>query len=247
MAKEVAKTATASKAVAEVAPDYIKQGGNRGSEEVTRDDLVIPRLEVAQALSPCLKESNPEYIPGIKAGHIYNSVTRENYGPAVTVCPVTFQKQWLVWRDRKKGGGFRGAYNTQEEAMSTIAAQDEPEEWSANDTGQHLVLLVHDDGRTEEAIVSMSRTKLKVSRQWNALVRINGGDRFSRTYTLFTTEDSNDQGDFYNFGVQTGSWPALPVYRQAESLYNAVVAGHRTANMDVGDGGENAPASSTEY
>lgn len=221
-------------------PDYIKQGAGRGNEHVQMEDVVIPRIEVAQALSPCLKKSDPEYIEGAEVGSLYNSLTRELYGDKILVCPVIFRKEYLVWKDRLKGGGFRGAHATQQEAQVRILEQpsDEQKDYMVNETGQHLVLVVHDDGRTEEAMVSMSKTKLKISRQWNSLVRINGGDRFARLYLLFTQDDETPKGEFKNFAVQTGGFPDKATYLQAEALYNAVSSGSRKVVMDTSDGGD---------
>lgn len=232
----------------DVVPSYIKSGGNRGSEAVTTEDITIPRIEIMQALSPCLDEKKPEFIDGGKQGHLYNSVTREDYGDMVVVCPVLFRSQFLVWRDRKKGGGFRGAYDTAEEAKEAVAGTEDPENWSIIPTAQNLVLVVHEDGTTEEAMISMARTKMKVSRQWNALVRINGNDRFSRLYNVFSVDDANSQGqDYKNLGIANAGFPVESVYLQAESLYKQVSSGIREMKMDSSDvgGGEEAP--NTEF
>lgn len=225
-------------------PAYIKQSDKgRGSEHVEMQDVAIPRLEVVQALSPCLKKNDAGYIEGSEQGMIYNSVTRELYGHKVDVIPVFFKKQWLVWRDRKSpaGGGFGGAYDTVQEANERIKQEDpkQQEFWAPQDTAQQLVLVVKADGTTEEAIVSMSRTKLKVSKNWNSLIRLNGNDRFSRQYVLFTVDEQNSKGDDYkNFAVANGGWPAELHYKKAEALYLAVASGERKVVMDVSDSGE---------
>jgi hypothetical protein len=60
-----------------------------------------------------LKKSKAEYIEGIEAGDLYNSVTRAIYGRDVIVIPVGYVKEHLLWKDRDKGGGFGGAYPTE--------------------------------------------------------------------------------------------------------------------------------------
>lgn len=61
-------------------PDYIKAGDTRGSENITADELKIPRVLLAQALSPQLIEGDGSYIEGLKLGDAFNSVSREIYG-----------------------------------------------------------------------------------------------------------------------------------------------------------------------
>ena len=54
-----------------VAPAYIDQGQSRGSENVTTEDLVIPRLEIVQALSPCKDKNEGAYIEGCEEGQLF--------------------------------------------------------------------------------------------------------------------------------------------------------------------------------
>lgn len=217
-------------------PDYIKQGGGRGNENVDMSDMVIPRIEVAQALSKCLKESDPNYIEGAKQGDLYNTVTRENYGQAVKVVPIVFKKEYLAWREQDLGGGFAGAYPTQEACEARIKQEEKPEEWEATETAQQLVLVVKQDGTTEEAVVSMNKTKLKVSKNWNSLIRLNGNDRFSRIYILHSVDETNAANkDYKNFGVYNGGFPPVDIYKKAEALYDALRSGSRKMNIDRSD------------
>lgn len=245
-------------------PDYIRQSQGRGSENVEMQDLVIPRIELVQALSYCLEEGGADYIEGAKPGMFYNSVTRELYGPQVVVCPVFFKKQYLCWKDRKKGGGFGGAYDTMQEANERISRETEEQEaWEAIETHQQIVLVVNPDTHeTSEAVLSCARTKQKVSRQWNSLIRVNGFDRFSRIYELFGVDDENSAGEkFKNIGVRYVDFASMPVYKAAEALYNSIASGERAVKIDdtfidAGMGSEDAtppgaeagdPGASTEY
>lgn len=217
----------------EVVPDYMRQGEGRGSEAVEAQDLIIPRLEVVQALSPALDKGHAAYIEGAELGDIYNSVTREVYGAKVCVVPVLFKKEYLVWRDRKLGGGFRGALPTLEQAEERIQEQDKPEEYEALETAQQFVLVIREEGYTEQAVVSMSRTKMKVSRNWNSLIRLKGGDRFSRFYWLGTVDEVNANNQKYkNFAVIPGSFAPEVAYKEAEAIYTGLTSGTLKARVD---------------
>lgn len=218
-------------------PDYIRQESNRGSENVGTEDIVIPRLEVIQGLSPAVKRGDPKYIQGAQAGMLTNSVTRQLYGDNVTVVPVYYTKQWLVWRDQSKGGGFAGAYETQQEAQARADKEGgEKEGWGCIDTPQHLCLLINPESHDcEEIMVSMPRTKAKISRQWNSMIRLAGGDRFSRAYTFGTALEKNDKGDFYNLTVTLTGFPTKVVYLRAEELYKRIASGARKVVMDTSD------------
>jgi len=235
VAKKKAVARKAQTALAEV-PDYIKNatGAGRGSEEVGAEDLIIPRVEIIQALSPARKKTDAAYIEGAEEGMLFNTLTRELYGERIAVVPVAFHKEWIVWKTRKAGGGFRGAFPSAAEARARAQELiDEGEDVEVVDTGQHIVLVVHDDGRTEEAVISMQKSKAKVSRQWNSLIRLNGGDRFSRQYEMTTFEDENSQGDtYFNYRVALEGFPSQQVYAAAEALYESIHSGKLKVGID---------------
>lgn len=66
-------------------PDYFAKNDRRGFEDTTSTDVLIPRLALAQALSPQVTDGDPNRIEGLKVGDLFNSVTGENYGREVHV------------------------------------------------------------------------------------------------------------------------------------------------------------------
>lgn len=220
-------------------PDYIKQGQNRGSEEVGARDMVLPRLEIVQAMSK-FKDENED----AREGDMYNSVTQENLGDLVYFVPVFFRAEYLVWKDYDEGGGFGGAFNTEADAKAKlkemIEGGEDPALWEVVDTPVHYGLRITPDGVMEQIVLSMAKTKAKVSRKWNALIQINGGDRFSRVYKLTTFKDENKKGQkFHNFVVQPAGFAPKQVYEQAEQLYTVFKNQEiRVAHETVIDGAE---------
>ena len=229
-------------------PEYLAQMGNktsRGNEQVGTDDLVFPRLEVVQALSPCLKKSDPTYIEGSEQGMLFNNLTRELYGDEVLVMPIYFRKEYLIWVVRQKSdgsGGFRGSYATAELAAAKITELDE-DNLQIVDTAQQFCLLVG-NGRTEEIVISMAKSKLKVSRRWNSLIRLAGGDRWSRVYKLGAVEEVGKKGTFWNYTVEVAGFPTKPMYDIAAAKYDSIASGRVRADIsgdammadDDGDG-----------
>lgn len=231
-------------------PAYIKhKGPARGSENVTSDDLVIPRLEITQALSPCIDKGDPSYIPGAEAGMLFNSVTRQLYGDTVIFIPVVFKQEYLLWRDRKKGGGFAGAHPDIDAANAAIQQLDDPENWEAIPTAQHFGLLISDStGSFEETVISMAKTKLKVSRKFNTLIRMNEGDRFSRAYLVSAVQEQNNEGQkYYNFAIKNYGFPSESVYMAAEHLWSSVHKGDRAIEADRSEEGVVASTSESEF
>ena len=217
---EVAVAATQSVlAFSQETPDYMNQGAARGSEGVRSSDMLLPRLELVQALSP-IKETNPD----IKEGNLFNSVTGEVYGDMTYFVPVFFKMEFLVWRAQDQGGGFLGSFPTRAEAderrMQAISDGENPEYIEIVDTPVQYGMRITPDGHHEQIVISMAKTKAKVSRKWNAIIQIAGGDRFSRVYKVSSFKDENKKGQkFYNFVVQPAGFTPKAIYNEAERLY----------------------------
>lgn len=212
----------------------MKKGATRGAENVGNEDVIIPRIELVQSLSPARKKTDPGYIEGCEEGHLFNNVTRELYGPEVEVVPVYYAKQFLVWKDRKQGGGtngFRGAFASPELAQKAIAELGE-EGLDVVDTAQHFVLVKH-EGKWQEAVVSMSKSKFKVSKRWNSLIRLTNADSFAKRYRLYSVTETNANNEsYYNFGVSGLGFVDKETYERAEKLYEAVSRGAVKVNTD---------------
>ena len=206
----------------------MSQASQRGQENVGVDDLSIPRLDVIQALSPQRKKSAPEYIEGAEEGMLFNNVTGELYGTEIDFVPVYFRKEWLIWKDRAAGGGFGGSHNSPSDARAECDRLGP--EWDVSETALHFGMIVDGDGPVAEVVISMSRSKLKASRQLNTLCKMVGGDRFSSSYKIAAVEVSGDKGDYYNLSVRRLAYVTEDIYHAAETLYDSVSAGNRDMN-----------------
>lgn len=214
-------------AVLDERPDWVQQDSARGSEEVTANDIILPRIDVLQALSPQIKKSDPKFIPGSEQGVIFNTVSGELYGPSVMFIPISFKREFIIWQDRKAGGGFRGAFQTEDEAEAELATLENPDGHEIVETHVHFVLLLTEDGRTEEAVLSMARSKRKVSRKLNSLVQMIPGDRFSRVYRLSAVEVSGPKGEYWSFDVASVGYASKEGYLRGQSVYEAIHRGER--------------------
>lgn len=234
-------------------PAYMSQDTNRGSENVSVEDIAIPRLEIVQSLSPIRKE-DPDALEGM----LYNSVTHELYGHEVAFVPVMFIRQFLVWKDRKKGGGFRGAFPDYRSANNRIAETadegENPADFMAIETPSHYgLLVVHpqsvENRRLEEVAISMPRSKMKVSKRFNALVQLAGGDRFSKMYSISTIEETNAVNqEYFNFNVTPMAWCPEAIYRRAEQIFEKIKGAMININHASADSADDADlAGSMEY
>lgn len=227
-------------------PDYIKEGPGRGNEDVSARDMVLPRIEIIQSESPIL-EINGDAAPGL----LFNTVTNEVLGDRVYFVPIYYRTEYIVWKSKDEGGGFFGAFTSQGEAETRrrekIADGEKPEHMEIVDTPVHYGLLVDPQTKsTQQAVISMAKSKAKVSRKWNSVIQICGGDRFSRVYAIGTFKDQNAKGKtFQNFTVTPAGFAPESVYREAERLYPMLKQSASANHGDVIENDAEQPAHDT--
>jgi hypothetical protein len=223
MTKKETAVATVVEGVSDQMPEWL-QKGNAGSEDVSAKDMILPRVDVLQALSPQIKKSDAAYIPGAEQGQIFNTVTGELYGSSVTFIPVMFRKEWVLWKLRKAGGGFIGAYHNEQEANTALGTMQNPVDFEVVESHQHFVLLLTSHG-PEEAVFSMTKSKLKVSRALNTLIQIAGVDRFAKAYRIDAVEESSDKGEYWGLKAHPAGFVTKELYERGKGLYDLIKAG----------------------
>lgn len=211
-------------------PDWMKADGNLGNENVSRNDINIPRMTILQALSPELDPSDvAKYVEGAKVGEIFNTLTKE-HSPSIKVVNCHFEKQFAVFKRRKEGGGFRGTFSTMEEALAKAENPDNPDDdgkLEVIEQDVHYVLLLDDDlNPYAEAAIVFTSTKFKISRNWNSFITLQKGPRFAGAWELSTVGEKNTKGSFFNFRSPAPlGWVSQETYARAKALYEAVSSG----------------------
>lgn len=240
MAKDVTTTETPKSIAAFVAgdqlPEHLQHGTGAGNENVSSDDMTIPRLDVIQQLSPQLDPSNPKYIEGAKLGHIFNSLTSDLYQHCFVV-NLHYDTRWQVFKKRKFGGGFEGSFLTEAEALAYLDANGLPrDQYDVAETAIHKCLLLDDNGLPDQPVlIYMSGSKMKVSKDWNSAIRLKDprADRFASVWTLSSVGEKNRQGQPYqNFKVDFAGWAGEALYEAAKQAYLGIVGG-QPANTTI--------------
>lgn len=251
MAKSKQVARASSKEVAAVDANLQAQllaDSGAGFEEAGRDAFAIPFLTILQDLSPQVKSKMSGYVPGAKPGMIYNSVTQEVFDE-VRVIPCYYSQTFIEWIPRGKGnnkGGFVGAHPTNtplvRQAVRDGAKSILPNGHELQDTRQHFVLLVREDGTTDGCLIPMKSTQIKVSRRWMsqmkaALIEVNGRliepPSFAWSYKLRTQEDANEEGAWYSWVIDDRQRVTdVDLYNRAKAFKQAMTSGQAKVNYD---------------
>ena len=168
--------AVANKAKNEVAVISIFEEDAGVGTELNQEDLALPFLKIVSALDPLLDDEDFEG----KKGDIYNTVSGAlfNGKKGVTVVPCAYQRRYIQWAPRGQGTGAPQAIYAPNDAMpKTKRDENDNREYVIDGSGeyieethQHFVIIINEDGSTETALIAMKSTQLKKSRKWNSMI-----------------------------------------------------------------------------
>jgi hypothetical protein len=180
-----------------------------GFEGADQDAYAIPFLRVLQTNSPQVNDDEPSYIKSAKAGMFFNTVTGDLFGKEVTVIPVSYKRDFVEWKPQR--GGFVRSHGADPSIVDRIVETDEKNNQYLDngniiqDTKNHFLLISDrlDDG---PIILSLTSTGIKHSKKWMSVMRRlqlpnkKAAPMFSSTYKIWTVQNENDEGKWYQIG-----------------------------------------------
>lgn len=217
MSKEETALVPTFGAATEKVPDYIKTNTTKGKENITREDITLPRLALAQALSPELDKSDDKYIPGLEAGDLFNTLTREVFKDGFYAIILRAEApRWMEFypRDSKEGSGLKDR---------DVPAGDPRTEWGPNGEPPVATMFrdyIGIDARTGTPIgISFKGSSLKAAKDLNTFIKLAPGDTYARVYQFTSAGRKNEHGAFSVFKVQPAGFPSKEAYEAAERTF----------------------------
>jgi len=237
-------------------PDYIT--GREGTEQIERQDVTYPRLGLCQSLTPQKKKSDANHIPNLTDGQFFNTITGEIYGESVLVVPILFSKQRIKFHPMSEGGGIEcQSFNGKdggflspkcEELDGTTVCEHAKFSDNHRPTCDKLhnrpAAIVKPIDRPASGgiffcevadipiIISLKSTGLKVSKQWNSLVKLNPNTpMFARVYELISTEVTKGQQSWFAPTIKPRGFVPPDLFRQLKTAYDSLKDVNITADM----------------
>lgn len=228
------------------------QTGAGQEDLVGRDVVAIPFLTILQPLSPQVNPSDSDYIEGARPGSILQTASKE-IRTAFQFIPVKFQRSFLEWVPRDNGGGFRGEHTGAEAIELFNSKLDRATGRAKLDNGNDLAdtrsyygLVVSDEGALSPAMVSMSSTQIKASKNWNTLIRdylppgLSPAQKadvpvFAGVYSLTSVQQENKKGKWYGWRVTRIGGTPYEMLVAADAFYNQVMGGIVTVDRTALD------------
>lgn len=238
MARAVAKKKSAEIVV--MSEDMFAADAGIGVNDLGSEDLAIPFLKVLQKMSDELDD-----LDDAKAGDIYNTVTKDvvKGKDGVKVINCAYNLQFIEWEPLGQGSKAPvNIYNAGDKMPETERGEDNKDYIAGGNgrylerTAQHYVLIVDEDGMTQQALLPMKSTQLKKSKGWNSAMRSlkmkdNKGNlfippRFAHTWLLETTQEENTFGTWHGWQISKDDVVSDPnIYAEAKMFAESIKAG----------------------
>ena len=221
-------------AIAELADDLFAMAGQ--GAEFDSDEMQMPFIRIAQAMSPEIKKSDAKYIKDCGQGDIFNNLTKEFWDKGVEIIPCYVQTKYTEWVPIDEGGGFVReipatdpvlAQTTREGATETLPNKNEVVK-----SDNYVVLVKSDDGNWSPAILDMKSTALKISRRWKTQInlqtithpkskKIAKAPIFANIWKMNTVEETNKNNQtYFNYSVsKVGFVSDVQTFAAAKALH----------------------------
>ena len=224
-----------------------------GLGQLGQEDVALPFLKVLSRQDPILDD-----LDDAKAGDIYNTVTGQVWKgkEGISVVPCVYQRRYIEWAPRGTGTGAPiNIFTPDDQRPKTERSSEDNREYVVDgqgsyieETHQHFIVIVGDDGSMETALIAMKSTQLKKSRKWNSMVQSrtmqgkNGmftPPRFSHVYALKTVSEENSKGSWHGWEISlNGPVEDANIYQSAKAFATSILAGevnvkHQDESADV--------------
>lgn len=231
----------------EAVPSYIAQHQGMTGLEALNDsnDFLMPRIALAQSLTPQAKRTDPKYIDGLVDGQFFNNVTQEVYGDKFRFIPLFAHKYRVKFKEPIGSGidcssllddkGRMYGRLSPEGCAGCVHAQfgDDGDAPECTDFKAWVVLLLSG----QPAGISFKSTALKVAKQFNSQLRMAGGPAFAKVWEASCTTETKNNNTYWQWVLKPVSFVAESVFKQAEQMA-ANLSKKNIAMSDEPDGSE---------
>jgi len=196
-------------------PDFIPAGDKTGTEGITSEDIRLPRLGIAQGLSPQIMPGDGSYIEDLKLFDMFNDSTNEVYGKGpLYFVPVRRDVKCIEFRPRTEGGGVVDLNVPRNDPRATqwreVNGKRLPP--AATTFDEFIALLIKTGGETDPIVISIKHTNKwnrRAASDLNGFIKMHASQGvksvpiYGVVYSIESKSEKNDSGTF-----------GVPVFRQ---------------------------------
>lgn len=196
--------------------------GERKVEAAGENEIELPRLAIAQGLSPEITPDSSVYIDGLKLFDMFNTLFSTNYGrEPIRFIPIGHSTaRRIEFRPRKEGGGI---------IDMNVPPGDSRMNWTRDESGKDIppratkfiefvVLLFRPNHDPEPIVISIKATNkfnTRTAKRLDAFIDMRQDEAIKGLYKISSKSEKNDKGAFGVFVVENAGWV------QDERMYKA--------------------------
>jgi len=219
----------------------IIQDADLGHDNITDRDVTLPRLKLLASTSPECQPGSSEYIDSARPLMFINSVTKTLYdgGQGLFVVPCYYKLTYKEWDMNNTSAGPVAEYPSDHPIKDQTTRQGSKDVLGNGNVleanGEHYVLILDENMKVaEKAVVYMSKTQFKKSKQWNAMIMnmrrdINGQKvdlpRWSQVYKMSSIMERNKTYSWPGFVINHHGDVTADVYKIGKQFYETIKGG----------------------
>jgi hypothetical protein len=202
-------------------PAFVDPNDRRGSENITSNDIRLPRLSLAQALSPEVLKGDPKRIDGLESGDIFSNLLQTNYksGPVNVVVVRREDPRAMEFypKGSKEGSGIK----------DRSVPLDDPRTKFQKDGTPPVATVFHEyvafDAETREPfILSFKGTSSGAARALNTFLSMRKGPAFASTFKVSSASKQYNEGPCFIFNIQPGGPVDQATFDYAAEMYESL-------------------------
>ena len=201
--------------------------GTLGSEGIGRDDILMPRIAVAQKMSPEIDPTHAKFIKDLQFTDLFHTLTRKNLGKG----PLHFcilrrdEPRWIEFNPIDEGGGIKDKDVRKGDPRTEFHGDEKP---VATEFHDYIVLLLTGmdlaDPMASIVGLSLKSTGIRAAKHLNLLVQMRGPKLICKGVYALTTgheTDKKTQGTYATYKFQNAGWlkPDSQVEKLAVELF----------------------------
>ena len=205
--------------------------GTLGNESIGRADILMPRLGLAQKMSPEIDPTNTtRYIEGLQFTDLFHSLTKKNLGkgPLHFVILRRDRPRWVEFNPLAQGGGIKDPDVRFGDPRTRFGANGEKP--IATEFHDYIILLLTDldaaDPMQSVIALSLKSSAIRTAKKLNLLIQLRGQKLICKgVYELRTSSatDKKTNGVYATYEVKNVGWltPGSAIEELAIGMFNA--------------------------
>jgi len=194
-------------------PTLVPTSPPLGTEHITSDDVMMPRLGLAQAISHEVNKTHADFIESLGVGDFWNTVSGKVYGPG----PLTFSilvahpPRAVEFAPLSDGGGIVDLNVPLTDPRMQFGEDGSPPQATKF---YDYVLWLHESD--EMIAMSLARSAIKAAKSLNGLIRMRGTSVFTGRYTVTSVQKTSSQGNYQSWRFRNSPLGDVPEEKAQE-------------------------------